>query len=93
MKRLIVLSFIATGFGLHAQSIGNSPYAAYGIGEVKYDNTVDLSSMGGISTAYIWDFNNQFNFKNPAANQNLELTSIKVQGTNENNFSKAITII
>ena len=89
MKRLIVLSFIATGLGLDAQSIGNSPYAAYGIGDVKYDNTVDLSSMGGISTAYIWDFNNQFNFKNPAANQNLELTSFKVQGTNENNFLKS----
>lgn len=89
MKRLIIASFLTAGLGVHAQSIGNSPYAAYGIGEVKYDNTIDHSSMGGISTAYIWDFNNQFNFRNPAANQNFDLTSFKVSGTNENNFYKS----
>jgi hypothetical protein len=44
--------------------------------------------MGGINTAYIWDFNNSFNFKNPAANANLELTSLRVQATNENQFFK-----
>ena len=77
------------GYFLNAQSIGNSPYGAYGIGDVKYDNTVDISSMGGISTAYIWDFNNNFNFRNPAANTNLELTTLKVEGTNENNYYKS----
>ncbi|MDN5627743.1 MAG: hypothetical protein L0G16_07235, partial [Weeksellaceae bacterium] len=61
----------------------------YGIGDVKYDNTVDISSMGGISTAYIWDFNNNFNFRNPAANTNLELTTLKVEGANENNYYKS----
>lgn len=86
MKRIFALSFISAGFFLNAQSIGNSPYAAYGIGDVKYDNTVETSAMAGISTAYITDFNNSFNFKNPAANANLELTSIKFEGTNENNF-------
>ena len=44
--------------------------------------------MGGINTAYVWDFNNSFNFKNPAANTNLEITSIKVQANNENQFFK-----
>lgn len=88
MKRLFVLSFLSAGYFLHAQSIGNSPYASFGIGDVKYDNTVDINSMGGVSTAYVSDFNNSFNFANPAANLNLELTSIKVEGTNENNFYK-----
>lgn len=74
---------------MNAQTIGNSPYAAFGIGDVKYDNTTDVNAMGGISTAYIWDFNNNFNFSNPAANKNLELTTIKVEGTNENNFFKS----
>ena len=87
-KRIFLLPLIAIGFGLQAQSIGNSPYAAFGIGEVKYDNSVETSAMGGINTAYIWDFNNSFNFKNPAANTNLELTSIRVQATNENQFFK-----
>ncbi|OWK98820.1 hypothetical protein AP75_03975 [Kaistella haifensis DSM 19056] len=89
MKRIFVLPLIAAGFFLNAQSIGNSPYAAFGIGDVKYDNTTDVNAMGGISTAYIWDFNNNFNFSNPAANKNLELTTVKVEATNENNFFKA----
>ena len=89
-KRIFLLPLIAIGFGLQAQSIGNSPYAAFGIGEVKYDNSVETSAMGGINTAYIWDFNNSFNFKNPAANTNLELTSIRVQATNENQFFKTV---
>ncbi|WP_027377258.1 hypothetical protein [Kaistella palustris] len=89
MKRFFVLPFLAAGYFLQAQSIGNSPYAAFGIGDVKYDNTTDVNAMGGISTAYIWDFNNNFNFSNPAANKNLELTTIKLEGTNENNFFKS----
>ncbi|MPT30443.1 MAG: hypothetical protein E2600_02015 [Chryseobacterium sp.] len=89
MKRIFVLSSLVAGYFLNAQSIGNSPYGAYGIGDVKYDNTVDISSMGGISTAYIWDFNNNFNFRNPAANTNLELTTLKVEGTNENNYYRS----
>lgn len=89
MKRFFVLPLIGAAYLLNAQTIGNSPYAAFGIGDVKYDNTTDISSMGGISTAYIWDFNNNFNFSNPAANKNLELTSLKIEGSNENNFFKS----
>ena len=89
MKRIFVLPLLVAGLFFNAQSIGNSPYAAFGIGDVKYDNTTEISAMGGISTAYIWDFNNSFNFSNPAANKNLELTSIKIEGTNENNFFKS----
>lgn len=89
MKRFFVLPLIAAGFLMNAQTIGNSPYAAFGIGDVKYDNTTEISAMGGISTAYIWDFNNSFNFNNPAANKNLELTTVKIEGTNESNFFKS----
>lgn len=86
MKRFFVCSCLLGSIISYAQTVGNSPYAAYGIGDVKFDNTVDISAMGGISTAYISDFNNKFNFRNPAANQNLGLTSFTVEGTNENNF-------
>lgn len=89
MKTYIVLSLLTAGFTVSAQSIGNSPYASFGIGDVKYDNTADISAMGGISTAYINDFNNKFNFGNPAANHNLDLTSFSIEGTNENNFYKS----
>lgn len=89
MKKLIVSIFmIAYGLG-NAQTIGNSPYASYGIGDIKSPSTIETYSMGGISTAYVWDFNNQFNFQNPAANSNLELASIKIQGTNENVSQKS----
>jgi hypothetical protein len=89
MKRFFLLSFVVSGFFLNAQSLGDSPYASFGIGDIKYDNTVDINAMGGISTAYVWDFNNAFNFKNPAANQNLELTSIKAEASNENDYYKS----
>lgn len=45
--------------------------------------------MGGVGTAFITDFNNSFNFTNPAANENLLLTTVKVEGTNENNFYRS----
>ncbi len=89
MKKFFVLSIITAGAFYHAQSIGNSPYAAFGIGDVKFDNTTENNAMGGISTAYISDYNNSFNFENPAANSNLELTSVKFEVTNENNFLKS----
>lgn len=88
MKKIFVLSFISVGYFLNAQSLSNSPYAAYGIGDVKYDNTIETNSMGGISTAYISDFTSNFNFGNPANNGNFELTSIRLEATNENNYFK-----
>jgi hypothetical protein len=55
MKKIFVVSFISVGYFLNAQSLSNSPYAKYGIGDVKYDNTIETASMGGISTAFISD--------------------------------------
>lgn len=89
IKRFFLLTFIAFCFEAQAQSIGNSPYASFGIGDIKYDNSVETSAMGGINTAYIWDFNNSFNFKNPAANTNFDLTSVRVQVNNENQMFKS----
>lgn len=88
MKKIFVLSFISVGYFLNAQSLSNSPYATYGIGDVKYDNTIETTSMGGVSTAFISDFSSNFNFGNPANNSNFDLTSIKLEATNENNYFK-----
>lgn len=88
MKKIFVLSLISVGYFLNAQNLSNSPYAAYGIGDIKYDNTIETTSMGGISTAFISDFTSNFNFANPANNANFELTSIKLEATNENNYFK-----
>ena len=86
MKKVIVLSAFFMGYFANAQNIGNSPYAIYGIGDRKYENAVDISGMGGISTAFVNDFNNRFNFQNPAGNQNFGMTSFTLEGTNENNY-------
>ncbi|RNA61917.1 hypothetical protein D1631_08210 [Chryseobacterium nematophagum] len=88
MKKIFVVSFISVGYFLNAQSLSNSPYATYGIGDQKFDNTIETSSMGGISTAFISDFTSSFNFANPANNANFELTSIRLETTNENNYFK-----
>lgn len=88
MKKIFAVSFISVGYFLNAQSLSNSPYATYGIGDVKYDNTIETASMGGISTAFISDFTSSFNFANPANNSNFELTSIRLEATNENNYFK-----
>lgn len=87
-EKIFVLSLISVGYFLNAQNLSNSPYATYGIGDIKYDNTIETSSMGGISTAFISDFTSNFNFANPANNANFELTSIKLEATNENNYFK-----
>ncbi len=80
-----VILFSIVGF-TQAQSISNSPYAAYGLGDIKYDNTLDINTMGGISSAYVEDFGGNFNFKNPAANGNFSLTSVKIEGKGEFNY-------
>lgn len=89
MKKFFALSSIVVSVFLGAQNLGNSPYAAFGIGDIKYDNTTETAAMAGISTAYITDFNSSFNFKNPAANENLQLTTLKAELTNENNYFKS----
>lgn len=89
MNKLLTISLLSIITGVNAQSVGNSPYSAFGIGDVKYNNDAELSAMAKTGTAYIWDFNNSFNFQNPAANANFQLTSIKAQGTNENLYFKS----
>ncbi len=89
MKKIIQASFMVLAGCLGAQSLGNSPYAAFGIGDIKYDHPADVSAMAGISTAHVWDFNNIYNFNNPAANGNFDLTSFKIQVNNENQFFKS----
>lgn len=86
MKKIVMASFIVLSAYVSAQSIGQSPYASFNIGDVKYNNDVTNNSMGKISTAYVEDFNNRFNFENPAANSNLELTTFDIQVSNENQY-------
>lgn len=89
MKRILTLSLMGLGAVHYAQSIGNTPYGAYGIGDVKYDNTIDITAMGGVSVAYVNDFGHKFNFSNPSANTNFNLSAFSIEATNENSFFKS----
>ena len=53
MKKIFGLSFITAGFFLHAQNIGNSPYAAFGLGDVQNQNktTIKINSKTGYPIA------------------------------------------
>lgn len=86
MKKFFVLSAVSIAAFYSAQTIGNSPYAGYGVGDIMYDNTVEHSAMAGLTTAYVSDFNNSFNFQNPAANTNFGLSTLRFEVSNENNF-------
>ncbi|TWP24744.1 hypothetical protein ETU10_01940 [Apibacter muscae] len=73
-----LLCLIVLSNGLHAQQTSTSPYSSIGLGDEKFSTDITVSSMGGIGTSYISDFNNEANFNNPAANRNLKYTSFNV---------------
>lgn len=60
-----------------AQSVSTSPYTSYGIGELLFDNNIEQAGMAGISTVSTNPFHASANFFNPAANQNLNMTSFE----------------
>ena len=90
MKKIFVGSFLIVGFFFNAQSIGNSPYAAYGIGDVKYDNTVETNSMGGIFHRIYFQISQIvliLKIQQPMKIWSLPL--FRLEATNENNFFKS----
>ena len=70
--------FVITLFVLtysYAQEGSTSPYSFYGIGELKFEGTVENQSMGGIS---VYSDSIHLNLRNPAAFGDLGLTVFSV---------------
>lgn len=65
-----------------AQSVSTSPYTSFGIGELLFDNNVEQAGMAGISSVFTNPYSASANFSNPAANQNLSLTSFEFSVNN-----------
>ncbi|NOQ24053.1 MAG: hypothetical protein GQ564_01715 [Bacteroidales bacterium] len=65
-KHLFILGIIAlTSINLFSQSVTNSPYTRFGIGEIDRNGFNNSRAMGGLSTGLRKD--NQINYLNPAA--------------------------
>jgi hypothetical protein len=65
-KYLFLLGIIAlTNINLFSQSVTNSPYTRFGIGEIDRSGFNNNRAMGGLSTGL--RKNNQINYLNPAA--------------------------
>lgn len=73
---------------LHAQTLTNSPYSRYGIGDIVVDNIAQSQAMGGIDQAM--RYSTWINYNNPASYSALELTTfqsgVKI-GTSEQSTS------
>lgn len=61
----IIALIILTNITAFSQSITNSPYTRFGIGEINRNGFNNSKAMGGLSTGL--RINNQINYMNPAA--------------------------
>ncbi|MFM9987976.1 hypothetical protein [Flavobacterium sp.] len=78
IKKILLSSFILLSLHSFAQEGTASPYSFYGIGNVKFQGTVENKSMGGLG---ILPDSIHVNLQNPASLSALKLTSFGVAGT------------
>ncbi len=90
MKWIICSLSLLSVIAVKAQKLSVSPYSAYGLGEQLFDNSTEQAGMGGISTVPTNPFGQSANFSNPAANQNLRMTTFNASGSGTSfNFKSA----
>lgn len=76
MKKIFCGALLAfMGLSSYAQDVSTSPFSSYGVGDLLFDNNIEQAGMGGISALATNPFHSSANFSNPAANQNLNITS------------------
>lgn len=76
-----VIGLVSFGIVTQAQNTATSPYSAFGIGEMLFDNNIENTSTGGVSVVSTNPYGASANFYNPAANTNLNVTTFDF-GTN-----------
>jgi hypothetical protein len=91
MKWIICSLSLLSVVAVKAQKLSVSPYSSYGIGEQLFDNNTEQAGMGGISTVPTNPFGQSANFSNPAANQNLRMTTFNASGSGRNYSFKSST--
>ncbi|WP_394759477.1 hypothetical protein [Flavobacterium sp.] len=78
IKNFLLGSFILLSLHSFAQEGTASPYSFYGIGNMKFQGTVENKSMGGLG---ILPDSIHMNLQNPASLSALKLTTFGVAGT------------
>ena len=85
MKWIICSLALLGAVTIQAQNVSVSPYSSMGLGEQLYNNNTEIGGMGGISTVPTNPYGQSANFSNPAANQNIRMTSFNVSARADQN--------
>ena len=78
IKNILISSLLLLTIAGFAQQGTSSPYSYYGIGDLKFNGTVDTRAMGGLG---IMTDSIHLNLQNPAALPSLKLTNYLLGGT------------
>ncbi len=76
MKKILIILIIFPSL-FFGQEVSMSPYSRFGYGELKYNNSPSINSMGGVGVSYSNPSELEVNFSNPAANSYLKYTSFE----------------
>jgi hypothetical protein len=78
IRKIIISACLFLSAVSFSQEGTSSPYSFYGIGEAKFNGTLENRSMGGISMA---KDSTHINLQNPAAYSNLKWTTFTIGGS------------
>ncbi|WP_269226487.1 hypothetical protein [Flavobacterium eburneipallidum] len=78
IKKIIISACLFLSLVSFAQEGTSSPYSFYGIGDVKFNGTLENRSMAGLSIA---QDSTHINLQNPAGYANLTWTSFTIGGS------------
>ncbi len=77
IKKIIISACLCMTLVSFSQEGTSSPYSFYGIGDIKFNGTLENRSMGGISMA---QDSTHINLQNPAGYANLKWTTFTIGG-------------
>lgn len=78
IRKIIIVACLFLSAISFSQEGTSSPYSFYGIGEAKFNGTLENRSMGGISMA---KDSTHLNLQNPASLSNLKFTTFTIGGS------------
>ena len=85
IKKIIISAFLFLSLVSYSQEGTSSPYSFYGIGETKFNGTLENRSMAGLSIA---QDSTHINLQNPASYANLRWTAFTLGAGNSHTKQK-----